>query len=132
MNKKMSLALVSLLSLSFISCTNKNNNETFYQIEKGLYVNALPGFYDEGFDLKFKFDNKESKVYYSLDSSIPTESSLLYDKSIYIDKVSSKDKKDYPLTTSVTIATSLTFLANTPKWSKLDAKANKPYREILP
>ena len=101
MNKKMSLALVSLLSLSFISCTNKNNNETFYQIEKGLYVNALPGFYDEGFDLKFKFDNKESKVYYSLDSSIPTESSLLYDKSIYIDKVSSKDKKDYPLTTSV-------------------------------
>ena len=52
MNKKMSLALVSLLSLSFISCSN--SKEEYYEIEKGLYVNALPGFYDEGFDLKFK------------------------------------------------------------------------------
>ena len=53
MNKRMSLVLVSLLSLSFVSCSK--NIEKFYQIEEGLYVNALPGFYDEGFDLKFKF-----------------------------------------------------------------------------
>lgn len=95
MNKKINIFFISLLSLGVCSC---NNKEKYYEIEDGLYVTHLPGFYSEGFDLKIKADSNEA-IYYSLDSSLPNEK--VFDKSIYVDKKVSKDKKDFPLTTSV-------------------------------
>ena len=108
--KKSNLLITILMSLTIYGCNSSNANtnsthnkeEEYYEIFDGLYVNKHPGIYSEGFDLEFKLDDKNAKLYYTLNSNKPIENEEnLYTEPIYVDKKESKERKDFPLTTSV-------------------------------
>ena len=87
--------------VSSSSSTISVKDETYYEIVNGLYVNHLPGIYSEGFELKFKYDDASS-LYYTLDNYKPAKNNRnLYIEPIKIEKLETRDKKDFPLTTSV-------------------------------
>ena len=77
----------------------KNPFEGYHEVLDGVYVNHLPGMYEEDVVLEFKFEDEEGMMYYSLDCNEPK---ILYDDNIYVELFSeSKDVTDYLLTTSV-------------------------------
>lgn len=72
--------------------------EGYYEVLDGVYVNYFPGVYEEDIVLNFKFKDKKSSLFYSLDSSHP--------QTKYVNKISVKFNTDkfisnYPLTKSV-------------------------------
>ena len=72
--------------------------EGYYEVLDGVYVNYFPGVYEEDIVLNFKFKDKKSSLFYSLDSSRP--------QTKYVNKISVKFNTDkfisnYPLTKSV-------------------------------
>lgn len=82
--------------------TLNNEVEGMVELYDGLYVSHNPGFYDEEFDLKFKMTDKDYRLLYSFDSSVPENNSKnTYSKPIHIEKMKIGNIENYPLTTSV-------------------------------
>ena len=89
---------------SFEVDNNKNINEKdgFTNLNEYVAVNYVPGAYDDSIDLEFKILDSNYLVYYTLDGSAPAiMESDLYKKPIRLEKITSKNLDDYPLTTSV-------------------------------
>ena len=72
--------------------------EGYYEILDGLYVNHLPGVYKEDISLEFKFEDKKSRLFYSLDYSTPN---TMFLKNIKVNFSTDKFINNYPLTSSV-------------------------------
>ena len=70
----------------------------YYEVLDGVYVNYLPGYYEEDIALDFKFEDEGGMLFYSLDCEKPT---YLYRGSINVEFTDDLDIKNYPLTTSV-------------------------------
>lgn len=94
---------LTLCTTVIVSAVSFNQDDAkrlsgYYEIIDGLYVSHAPGVYEEDIKLEFVVTDKDSKLFYSLDSSEPTR---LYGSPIKIKSKSLLDLKEYPLTTSV-------------------------------
>ena len=75
--------------------------EGYHEIMEGLYVNYKPGVYNEDINVEFKLANPNASVHYTLDHTIPTETSTKYNTPITISKLTSNTPVEFPLTRSV-------------------------------
>lgn len=103
MKRYLLTSLITFILLSGCSLfSNQNEFEGFHEIEEGLYVNYLPGFYQNEIALEFKVKDKNAKVYYNLNcAEVEGSNKILYTEPINLDKYLSDKKTDYPLTISV-------------------------------
>ena len=76
----------------------ENKYEGYYEVFDGVYVNYQPGVYDEDLKLEFKFEDKHSVLYYSLDYTTPNK---IYVDGINVDMHTDKVISNYPLTQAV-------------------------------
>ncbi len=68
----------------------------------GLYVNYLPGIYDDSITLKFKITDPNKTLYYSVNHDLTNKNKLdKYTNPLRLCKKSASTLQDYPLTTSV-------------------------------
>lgn len=61
-----------------------NNDSGYQRVGSCVYFSWPGGLYDSPVTLELTPDNPSSTIYYSLDGSVPTESSLVYSGPIYI------------------------------------------------
>ncbi|NLL06954.1 MAG: hypothetical protein GX270_14490 [Clostridiaceae bacterium] len=71
-----------------------DNNYESIEIKETLAFSHSSGFYDKEFLLSINTDNKDIKIYYTLDGTEPTPNSVLYEEPIEI-KNREKDKDIY-------------------------------------
>lgn len=78
-------------------------DETYYLLSDGLYVNHLPGFYQDGVDLKFHLTSLTGRLFYSLKADpFPKTSDYLYqNETIHLSKVLPTTLEEIPLSASV-------------------------------
>lgn len=99
--------ILSSCSSGFLSDNlNKDDKKDgqFFSFNDYLSLNNLPGIYDEGFDLKFKYDEAKYKLYYTFDSNHILEKSYYFEYGNEVIKMYEAKKgtiSDYPCTTSV-------------------------------
>lgn len=73
----------------------------YTELYSGVYVSKAPDFYSGNFDLDFILDD-DLELYYSLNYENTDISKMtLYDKPITINKITSNDINDFPVTSSV-------------------------------
>lgn len=76
--------------------------EGYYEIADGLYVNCLPGIYNEPIEVEFKFANSKANLYYTRNFTYPYSSkNNRYTEPIKVFELPIPNKSFYPLTTSV-------------------------------
>ena len=76
--KYLKVLFLPILLISLASCKEKGTDSlTSYDDVEGIVFSHETGFYDSSFSLSLTA-NKDSKIYYTLDSSIPDENSNLY------------------------------------------------------
>ena len=56
----------------------ENPFEGYHELMEGLYVNYKPGVYNEDINIEFKLANPNASVHYTLDHTIPSETSTRY------------------------------------------------------
>lgn len=79
----------------------ENPFEGYHELMEGLYVNYKPGVYNEDINVEFKLANPNASVHYTLDHTIPSETSTRYNSPITISKLPSNTPEEFPLTRSV-------------------------------
>lgn len=75
------VVVIFLLSISLLIIYNKNFNEPKQEDAGGPVFSVKGGFYKEPFELSITAP-KDATIYYTLDSSDPTENSFIYDSPI--------------------------------------------------
>ena len=99
MSKKFYLLILTAFFLALFLCFPLERNSVKTQKREllkrasyteaensGLVLSKEPGFYEKGFDLKifYRGPHPGGKIYYTLDGSIPTESSALYKEPLHL------------------------------------------------
>lgn len=54
------------------------DGETYYRLADGLYVNQMPGIYEEDFKLKFAYNKNKGELYYNYNGETPFLNSICY------------------------------------------------------
>ena len=99
MSKKFYLLILTAFLLALFLCFPLERNSVKTQKREllkrasyteaensGIVFSKEPGFYEKGFDLKilYRGPHPGGKIYYTLDGSIPTESSALYKEPLHL------------------------------------------------
>ena len=102
-----SFLILPITALSLMASLLSSDSPTdilkrgYTQLTDGVYISKLPGFYSTGQSVSFIID-KNLELYYSLDYQNNDISKMaLYKEPILINKSESRNKADFPITTSV-------------------------------
>lgn len=102
-----SFLIVPITALSLMPSLLSSDSPTdvlkrgYSQLTEGIYISKLPGFYSTGQSISFLIDDN-LELYYSLNYQNNDISKMtLYKEPISIRKLDSKNKADFPITTSV-------------------------------
>ncbi|MCF8242330.1 MAG: CotH kinase family protein [Melioribacteraceae bacterium] len=64
-----------------------NISTGFTEASEDVSFSYDAGFYSSPFNLELSVQNQNSQIYYSLDGSLPTDSSMVYQNSIFVDSI---------------------------------------------